>query len=203
MRPGARPLLLSRQSSSVASVQPTDTLAFVIVPGMVNWCLTCPLHYVVSFRTRPNVTAGAAGYDDNLPTGSYDRVVVHYVDSEWLRPSLEAVLAPGQSFSTYFGLTMRFASLDKATASAKLTFCTPAVPRIATLKPARLSNGTEPTLVLKGGACAAGSTFKGPLSLVVSNPSVGCEVLYLPPPTVSSPDPDPFDGSNGKHPPGG
>ncbi len=97
----------------------------------------------------------------------------------------------------------RFASLDKATASAKLTLCTPAVPRIVTLKPARLSNGTQPSLVLKGGACAAGRTFRALLSLVVSNPSVGCEVLYLLPPTVSSPDPDPFSGSNGNYPPGG
>lgn len=143
------------------------------------WCCS---QYFVSFRTHPNVSGS---YDDNLPEGWYDRVFIHYIDDEFLRPDLVATLAPGQSWSASFGLQMRFGAIDRATASAKLTFCAPAPPRIATLKPARLPNGTYPALVLKGGACSAGKTFRNALSLVVSNPSVGCGApLYIPPASI-------------------
>ena len=95
------------------------------------------------------------------------------------RPMLYSVLSPGQSFSNY-GLTLRFASIDKATSSAKLSLCAPAPLRVTTSKPARAANGTYPPLVLRGGACSSGKTFRAALTLLVANPSVGCAPVNFP-----------------------
>ena len=84
------------QSSSVAPVKTTDTLTFIIK----SQSLLSHVWFAVSFRTRPNVTGS---FDDNLPTGWYDRVFVHVIDDEFLRPQLVSVLAPGQSYVGYEG----------------------------------------------------------------------------------------------------
>ncbi len=68
-----------------------------------------------------------------------------------MRPYLQAVLAPGQTYAAH-GAVVRFAGVDKATTSAKLTFCAAAPPRVVTSRPAPLPNGTYPVLTLRG-AC--------------------------------------------------
>jgi hypothetical protein len=160
-----------------ASIKPKDPLMFILTTRSA-WA---NMWYAVSFRTRPNVTGC---YDDNLPVGWYDRVFVHSIDDEFLRPQLVSVLAPGQSYYGYDGSGFRFASIDKATASAKLSFCTPAPPRVTLTKPAPFTNGTYPSLVLRGGSCAAGKTFRGALSVLVANPSAGCGVVHVPALTI-------------------
>lgn len=165
---------LTLKSSSVAPVKTTDTLTFIIK----SQSLLSHVWFAVSFRTRPNVTGS---FDDNLPTGWYDRVFVHVIDDEFLRPQLVSVLAPGQSYVGYEGAGFKFASIDKPSASARLAFCTPAPPRVTVTKPTGLPNGTYPSLVLQGGSCSQGKTFKGALVAVVANPSVGCGPVRVPP----------------------
>jgi hypothetical protein len=111
--------------------------------------------------------------------------------------SLMAVLTPGQTFA-YWGALVRFASLDKATASARITLCIPAPVTITTVKPTRLPSGVGyPVLVLKGGSCGTGRTFKGVLALLVTNPSGGCGPVPVPRVQVGHHDPEYTDDASG------